>query len=177
MSDDFLDDEQQIANEQANEELFDTHALRLPISDLPELQAVVQVAPTATVREVIDGMVSKRVGCVLVTESEQIVGVFSERDVLRKIAGQAIDVDTTPVSEVMTKDPQTLRESAPLVYALHQMSTGGYRHIPLTNEDNQPVAVVSMRDIVEYIVSMYPEQIMNLPANPDQSITSTREGA
>jgi CBS domain-containing protein len=176
MSDDFLDDEQQIADEQANAELFDSHALQMPISELPELQAVVQVSPDTTIRDVIDGMVSKRVGCVLVTESSKIVGVFSERDVLRKIAGQSIDVDTTPVSAVMTNDPQTLRNTAPLVYALHQMSMGGYRHIPLTNEDSEPVAVVSMRDIVEYIVSLYPEEIMNLPSDPDQ-IASTREGA
>jgi CBS domain-containing protein len=149
----------------------------MPISELPELQAVVQIPPTATVREAIDHMVNERVGCILMTESNLIVGVFSERDVLRKIAGQDIDVDSTPVSEVMTKNPQTLSNSAPLGYALHQMSLGGYRHIPLTDENNFPVAVVSMRDIVEYIVSMYPEEIMNLPADPDQAITSTREGA
>jgi CBS domain-containing protein len=177
MSNDFLDDEQQIANEQANDELMEKHALRMPISELPELQEVVKLAPSATIRVAIDNMVNKRVGCILMTEDEQIVGVFSERDVLRKIAGQNIDVDTTPVSEVMTRNPQTLSKSAPLVYALHQMSNGGYRHIPLTDENGHPVAVVSMRDIVEYIVSMYPEEIMNLPANPDQSITSTREGA
>lgn len=176
MSDSFLDDEEQIGNELVSN-VFDAHALLMPISQLPELQAVVKFAPTATVREAIDSMVTKRVGCILVLEDDQIVGVFSERDVLRKIAGQSLDVDKTPVSEVMTRKPKTLRVSAPLVYALHQMTIGGFRHIPLTDESNQPVAVVSMRDIVAYIVATHTEMIMNLPDDPDKAIQATRDGA
>ncbi len=177
MSEDFLDDEQQIAQDQDRVELFDSAALELPMSELPDLQPVVKYGPDATIRTAIDAMKEKRVGCLLIVDEEKLVGVFSERDVLTKVAGGSVDLDATTVSELMTRNPETLRFEDEVVYALHQMTLGGYRHIPLLDDNGNPVAVVSMRDIVGYIVSLYPDQIMNLPAKPNQSITSTREGA
>lgn len=177
MVNDYLEDEQRIAHEQDNHELFDSHALQRPISELPDLQPIVRLAPTATVAEAIDGMADKGVGCVLVVEEGRLVGVFSERDVLRKIANTDVDPKTTPLSSLMTANPETLRGENEVVYALHQMSIGGYRHVPIVDQDGKPSAVVSMRDIVNYIVSLYPDEVLKLPPSPDQSITRNREGA
>jgi CBS domain-containing protein len=177
MSDAFLDDEQQVGDEQEREGLLDSAALRSPLSELPELQPVVTLTSQSTVRDALNEMTSKRVGIILVVEDEKLAGVFSERDVLRKVAGQDIDIDTVPVSDLMTRNPECLRPENPLVYALHQMSMGGYRHIPLLDENGAPVAVVSMRDIVGFIAAQHPDQIMKMPSSPDQAITSSREGA
>lgn len=177
MSDAFLEDEQQAGDDQAKEGLLDAADLKEPLSELPELQPVVTLPPNATVREAVNEMTSKHVGIVLVVEDEKLVGVFSERDVLRKVVGAGIDIDATEIASLMTKNPECLRGQDPLVYALHQMSMGGYRHIPLLGEGGVPTAVVSMRDIVGFIASQHPDQIMKLPGNPDQAITSTREGA
>ena len=177
MSDAFLEDEQQAGDDQAKEGLLDSADLKEPLSELPELQPVVTLPPNATVREAVDEMTSKRVGMVLVVEDEKLVGVFSERDVLRKVVGADVDIDLTNIASLMTRNPECLRREDQLVYALHQMSMGGYRHIPLVDEDGVPTAVVSMRDIVGFIASQHPDQIMKLPGNPDQAITSTREGA
>lgn len=177
MSDAFLEDEQQAGDDQAKEGLLDAAELKEPLSDLPELQPVVTLPPNATVHEAVNEMTSKRVGIVLVVEDEKLAGVFSERDVLRKVVGSDIDIDATPISDLMTKDPECLSQDDPLVYALHQMSMGGYRHIPLLDENGVPVAVVSMRDIVGFLASLHPDQIMKLPGNPSQAITSTRDGA
>lgn len=177
MSDSFLEDEQQVADERAVEGLLDAAALQEPLSELPELQPVVTLPPNATVRDAVNEMTTKRVGIVLVVADEKLDGVFSERDVLRKVVGTDLDIDATPVSDLMTKDPECLRPENPLVYALHQMSLGGYRHIPLVDENGAPVAVVSMRDIVGFIAALHPDQVMKLSGNPDQEITSTREGA
>jgi CBS domain-containing protein len=177
MSDTFLDDEQQVGDEQEREGLLDSAALQSPLSELPELQPVVTLTSQSTVRDALNEMTSKRVGIILVVEDDKLAGVFSERDVLRKVAGQDIDIDTVPVSDLMTRNPECLRPENPLVYALHQMSMGGYRHIPLLDENGAPVAVVSMRDIVGFIAAQHPDQIMNMPSSPDQAITSSREGA
>lgn len=177
MSDAFLDDEQQVGDEQERAGLLDSATLQAPLSELPELQPVVTLTVQATVRDAVNEMTTKRVGIILVVEDGKLAGVFSERDVLRKVVGTGIDIDTTPVSELMTKKPTCLRPEHPLVYALHQMSMGGYRHIPLLDENDAPVAVISMRDIVGYIAALYPDEVMNLPGNPDHAITSTREGA
>ena len=174
MSRDYPDDEQQTAAEQ---ELFDSHALQRPISELPPIRPVVCFPPTAIVADALQAMTEKRVGCVLVVEDDKLTGVFSERDVLLKVAGADLDVNSTPLSNLMTKNPQTLRADHELVYALHQMAVGGYRHVPILDSEGRPVAVVSMRDIVEHIVSLYPDEVLKLPPSPDRSIPQPREGA
>ncbi len=175
MSSDYLDEEQRIADERDNE-LFETHALRSPIKDLPQLHPVVGVDPDTSIRDTINEMVNKRVGCVLVIEDGTLVGVFSERDVLSKVVANDIDMDATSVSQVMTPGPETLPEESELVYALHKMTIGGYRHVPLLDASGTPVAVVSMRDIVDYIVSLYQSEVLNLP-DPETPRSDSREGA
>jgi len=177
MSDSFLNDEQKVSDDRQRDELLEPSALQEPLSELSELQPVVSLLPQATVRDAVQQMTEKRVGIVLVVEDGKLVGVFSERDVLRKVVGENVDLDATPLSELMTENPECLHSENPLVYALHQMSVGGYRHIPLVDENGSPVAVVSMRDIVGHIASLYPDQVLNLPGHPNQTITSTREGA
>lgn len=171
---DYLDDEVQIADER---DLIRVGALQRPIRELPELQPVVAASPHDSLRTVINLLVEKRVGCALIVEDGRLVGVFSERDVLRKVTTTGVDIDATPVGELMTKNPESLRADDELVYALHQMALGGYRHIPLLDAEGTPVAVVSMRDIVAYIASLYPDEVMKLPSHPDKAITQTREGA
>jgi CBS domain-containing protein len=174
MPDDFLDDEAQIAAEQ---DLFDSHSLQRPISELPELRPVVCLPSTAKVSDAIQEMTDKRVGFIMIVDDEKLVGVFSERDVLVKVAPANLDITTTPVADLMTPDPQSLRSTDELVYALNLMSVGGYRHVPIVDEFGCPVAVVSMRDIVEHIVSQFPDEVLKLPPSPDRSITQNREGA
>ncbi|MFP6764271.1 MAG: CBS domain-containing protein [Planctomycetaceae bacterium] len=177
MSDSFLKDEQKVSDDRQRDELLEPAALQEPLSDLSELQPVVSLTPQASVREAVKQMREKSVGIVLVVEEGKLVGVFSERDVLRKVVGEDVDLDSTQLSELMTENPECLHAENPLVYALHQMSVGGYRHIPLIDEQGSPVAVVSMRDIVGHLAALYPDQVMNLPGHPNQAITSTREGA
>ena len=171
---DHLKDEQAVVDERISSEDRDVLALQQPI-DLSELQPVVGVTPQSTISEVVETMLTKRVGCVVVTEDDQLVGLFSERDLLCKVVPQNIDISSTPVSSVMTKKPETLPVDSPLVYLLQRMSVGGYRHVPLMNNQGKAVAVVSMRDIVQHIVSLYPDQILNIPDQP--STWSRRDGA
>lgn len=176
MSDSFLDEEASIASEQDEFDLLDGHALRRRLRDLPELQNVVKVNPLATVRAAINVMVDYSVGIVLVVENKKLIGVFSERDVLRKIAAGGLDVDATFVSDVMTEKPETLDFDAELVYALNKMTVGGYRHLPLM-KNGEPVAVVSMRDIVGYIVSLHQDHVLKSGDDPSRAHAHDREGA
>lgn len=176
MSDNYLDEEARIASEQDEFDLLDGHALRRPLRDLPELQPVVKISPHASVRAAIDGMVDNGVGIVLVVENRKLLGVFSERDVLRKVAGSDLDLDSTLVSDVMTERPATLDFDAELVYALNKMTVGGYRHLPLL-KNGEPVAVVSMRDIVGYIVSLHQDHVLKSSDDPSRAHTQDREGA
>lgn len=169
-----LNDEQSVSDERMSSEELDILALQQPI-DLSELQPVIGVTPETLLSDVVDKMLAKRVGCVVVTENGELVGLFTERDLLCKVVPQGIDIGSTPVSSVMTRQPETLPVDSPLVFALQRMSVGGYRHVPLLDGKGKVcVAVISMRDIVQHIVSLYPDQILNLPDQPDS--WSARDG-
>jgi CBS domain-containing protein len=178
MDEQIILEEETIAEEQAR------HLARLgvevtaqPIRGLPTLREAVCVRPGATVRSAIDDMNEHRVGCVLVEERGRLVGVFTERDVLRKIAPGGIDIDRTLVAEVMTRDPECLTLDDGVAYALNKMSVGGFRHVPLVDHEGRPVGIVAMRDIVDFIVDLFPNQVLNLPPAPGLDVARTREGA
>jgi CBS domain-containing protein len=134
------------------------------------------VGPQMPLAGVLQQMREHRRGVALVVQQDQLRGIFTERDVLLKIAGSKIDLEHTPVSEHMTADPDVLPEDASVGFALNKMATEGYRHIPLVNDSGRPTGVVSMRDLIEYITGFYSKDVLNLPPEP-RVATRRREGA
>jgi CBS domain-containing protein len=120
----------------------------------------------ASVSDAIDVMKIKRVGCVVITKDNRLKGIFTERDVLKKIAGSNLDPHTTPITSVMTHSPQVLWEQDTIAYALNFMDSGGYRHIPIVNEHFEAVGVVSIKDIVSYLIQIFSDEVLHLPAHP-----------
>lgn len=112
------------------------------------------VEPTAPVREVVARMVEKNIGCVLVEEAGSLLGVFSERDVLNKVAGDEARLDR-PVSEFMTASPTTVKKNDSIGFALQAMDLGGYRHLPVVNSSNIPVGILSTRDVLRFLCVKY----------------------
>lgn len=93
-----------------------------------------------------------RLGSVAIVDlSGRLQGIFTERDVLLKIALQPIDPAKVPLSRVMTAHPQTATMTTTVAFALNMMSHGGYRHLPIVDEDQIPVGIVSVKDIVDYL--------------------------
>ena len=82
----------------------------------------------------------------LVVEGERLVGIFTERDALWRVAAAPLDPATTPVSAVMTRDPDTLPAEAPVADALRLMDECGFWHLPVTS-GGEVVGVVSIRDL------------------------------
>ncbi len=102
--------------------------------------------------EVLARLKGKNVGCLqVVDEKGRLVGIFTERDVLYKVAGLIIDLDRIVVESLMTADPTALQPQTAIQHALHLMSVHGFRHIPLIDEDYRPVGIVSFRDVVGFI--------------------------
>ena len=101
----------------------------------------------------------------IVTDAKgKIVGMFTERDVVTKISLSAIDINQTPISEVMTKNPQTAHMTTSVAFALNMMSQGGYRHIPIVDEGGTPVGMVSVKNIVDYIASALTKDLFKFDA-------------
>ena len=109
------------------------------------------VAPETPVGEVLKLMVDQSIGCVLVVEEKTIVGIFTERDALYKLNTSFHKFKDRPVSEFMTKEPQSLDLQAKVVFALQRMDLGGFRHIPIVDAEGHPTGIISVRDILRYL--------------------------
>lgn len=172
-------EEQQIMQERAHSDarLESVAVLKRPIRELLPLPPAVALGHWATVRDAIEVMRQKQLSCVLVVEHGQLVGVFTERDVLTRVAATPLDVDQVLLRDIMQPDPECLQLDDELVYALHQMNRGAYRHVPVIDEQRRPTALVSMQAIIDYLVASFPQDLLNLPPSPTHAIAPTPEGA
>jgi CBS domain-containing protein len=137
---------------------------------------VCRCQPSDTIEQVVSCMIQQRTGCVLVTgDTGQLTGIFTERDFVNRVVAQGLDV-SQPVEKVMTPNPRTISRDASVLAAVELMGVGGYRHVPVMAEDGQPVGVLSVKDVVHYLVEYFPAKVYNLPPTPEQT-QPAREGA
>jgi CBS domain-containing protein len=110
----------------------------------------IAITADASVSEAVELMNRRHVGCILVMEAKQLAGILSERDVLLKLADSDRPLDQVPVTEVMTDKPVALSPEDSIRFALHEMSVGGFRHIPLVCGD-RATGIISIRDVLTYL--------------------------
>ena len=115
------------------------------IRTIIDQQELVTAAASMTVSEDARLMQERRVGAIMVVEDEQLVGMFTERDALFRVVAKERDGQTTPLAEVMTRNPRTIHPDKPFAHALEMMHEGGFRHVPVV-ENGRPVGIVSVRD-------------------------------
>jgi len=133
------------------------------------------VTPAQTVAEAVELMRHKKVGCVLVCEQRQLLGLFTERDLLRRVLAPGKSL-STPITECMTAAPVVMKWKDPIGLAVRRMEEGGYRHLPVVDESGKAVGVLSVKRIVHYLVEHFPSTVYNLPPDPGQA-QPQREGA
>jgi len=98
-----------------------------------------------TVAEAASLMAQRRVGSALVVEEEQLLGIFTERDIVKALSQDALAIHQE-ISHWMTRDPQTIAPEASLDEALQRMVSGNFRHLPVM-EGERLVGMLSMRDV------------------------------
>jgi CBS domain-containing protein len=140
-----------------------------------EPRPAVCVPESATIEEAIRLMLDREIGAVLIERDRRAAGIFTERDVLRRVVRSGIDAKR-PVVEVMTADPESLRLDDGIAFALNRMIVGGFRHIPIVDDAGRPIAVLSLREVVSFIVSLLPGRMLNLPPEPGLESRSTDGG-
>lgn len=112
------------------------------------------VSDSASLAEVMQTMVTKGVGAVLVTDGDGIlIGILTERDFLTKVAGQT-DLGRLAARNFMSPHPETVQLSDSLAVAIGKMAGRGYRHLPIIN-NGRPVGMISVRDILRYINQLF----------------------
>lgn len=107
------------------------------------------VTPDMTVHEVVHYLVDKGIGAVAVCDGPAVVGVFSERDLMRRVVHAKRDSKTTLVSDVMTKDVISIGIGASHSEAMALMLDKNFRHLAVRDEDGRFKGFVSMRELLE----------------------------
>ena len=112
---------------------------------------LITVAPSAMISQAVGAMSKAGVGSVLVLEDGVLLGILTERDVLRVFDQMHADpARVSPITKGMTRDPQTIDPEATVGEAMDRMLDGGFRHLPVT-EGGTLVGIVSMRDLARSI--------------------------
>jgi CBS domain-containing protein len=159
---------------------FDEKMLQAPISVLSRRIPMV-FTEADSVQSAVRAMQAEHRGVVLISEDgtrqTPLIGIFTERDVLLRIVARGCDPSTVCMREVMAKNPESLPRTAPVAAVLNKMSVGGFRHVPIVDTRGRPVFVVSVRDVVEYLVDSFPTEILNLPPEDGPERYQSRDGA
>jgi CBS domain-containing protein len=140
-----------------------------------ETDDFVCIQPSTPLSQAIEAMKKDEGGCAIVCDAAgSVVGIFTERDLLTKIIGQAIDLNE-PVGNWMSPVVATLTPAATIGDAVAIMNDKGYRNVPLV-KDGKLVGSISVFDVIGYLAESYPKTTMNLPPNPGQVMDSTDGG-
>jgi CBS domain-containing protein len=108
---------------------------------------VVGILATATIRQAVNKMVEANVGCVLAEMEGRIVGIFSERDLLRRVVDGRRNVETTTIAEVMSSPVEACQATDDLEDCARLLKRHEFRHLVVMDRD-EPVGVISMRDLI-----------------------------
>lgn len=113
------------------------------------------VLESSSLKEILEVLKNESLGAVLICDDqEKVIGIFTERDVLKKVAGKILS-NKDVICNYMTRDPICISMTSPLAYALQLMSEGGFRHVPITDENGIALGIISMKDIVDEIVKTF----------------------
>jgi len=110
------------------------------------------VDSSSSVLEAIRVMVDNNVGAVAVVSEGQIRGIFSERDVIKKVIYHNLPPDTTPVAEVMTKEVESISQEMGLTEALQLMVGRHVRHLPIVDDGGKVLGILSVRDLLQGVL-------------------------
>ena len=125
------------------------------VKNLMDPRKLILVPGTVTVREAAKLMKTKQYGAVLITEGDELKGIFTERDLVFRVIAVGKDPESTPVGDVMTKEPKTIAPDKAFGHAMLMMHEGAFRHLPVVDK-GKLVGMVSSRmaldpDLEEFV--------------------------
>ncbi|RIL03134.1 MAG: hypothetical protein DCC75_13010 [Proteobacteria bacterium] len=127
------------------------------------------IPPDTSIEKVLSLFSSANIGSVLVVDRDgKLIGIFTERDFIRRVADKYPGIKSEPIEKYMTRDPICQPPDITVAFALNLMSDGGFRHIPLVDQDNVPVGIVSVRDVVDFIVRTFVDDLLSF--DPDKIV-------
>ena len=173
---DMIEDELMMMDEQLAEPSKSLHEIQVPLSSL--MEEVTTIDSGSSIQEAANLMIKNNIGYVIVTKDNKLRGIFGERDILLNFLNTDLGSwDDLIVDDHMKENPKTLQSDDLLDTAIFFMASGGYRHIPIVDDRHQPIGMVSVLDIMTYLVEHFPQEILTLPPRPIRDAMKAREGA
>jgi CBS domain-containing protein len=133
------------------------------ICELIKNQETYQAELGHTVLETVRAMVEHNIGAVPVVHNGRLVGIFSERDLMKRVVAEGVDPRSTCLAEVMTDDPLTVNMNEELESCLTLMRRHNFRHLPVCHE-GQLVGIISLRDILLHDLSEKDDEVRMMRA-------------
>jgi len=131
--------------------------LERSVMDLPHVPVAIRCTPETSLRDAVRTLHKSEVGSIIVAEGLKVVGIFTERDILTKIVDKPVNFEKEKVSAFMTKDPVCIPKSENISAILKRMSEGNFRHLIIVDAYNNLERVISIKDISQYLVSVFQE--------------------
>ena len=135
---------------------------------------LVQAAPDLPLKKAVELMQENKSGYIVVAKGKKVVGIFTETDLVNKVLGRQVNWDN-PMSEFMTHNPVVLNPEDSVGQAIDLMGERRFYHIPLVDNQQELVNVISVRTLIRFLAEFYPTEVYNLPPHPNQ-IMETQEG-
>ncbi len=145
-----------------------------PVSALG-LPAPVSIGTDATVGAALAAVQQQGRGYVLIVEDGRPRGIMSDREVLMKIVARDVKYDSN-VMECASKIPVTLRDSERIARAVKLMIAEGVENIPVVDAAGRATAVLRTLDVIHFLAEAFPEQLLNLPPKPHQTMPKVEGG-
>jgi CBS domain-containing protein len=133
------------------------------VRDILQNREFFHVEEHETVAQAARRMAEISVGAILVMNGEELRGVFSERDIMRRVVVEDLDPETTPVRDVMSTQVATIDEMAPVENAMQAMLDHKCRHLPVTR-GSAVIGFLSMRDLMNFELARKTEEIHHMQA-------------
>ena len=132
-----------------------------------DLKGYCLVESGTTVRKTLGAMRAERGRTALITDGDKLIGIFTERDVLRRVAGNPETLDG-PVDAVMTPRPITVLPDTSAADALWLMDDHHFRNLPVIDRQGHILGDMTYASIIQYLAARYPIEVLNRPPRPEQ---------
>lgn len=132
-----------------------------------DLSGFSQVPSGTPVREALAQLRAERHNICLITKDGQLQGIFTDRDVLRRVVGVDGVLDG-PIDHVMTRNPITIAPDAPALDALSIMDENHFRNLPVVDSQGHIIGDMTHQTIIDYLAARYPVEVLNRPLQADR---------
>jgi CBS domain-containing protein len=146
------------------------HAIDRTISEFLSPDPAPQASPETTVAAAVSIMKQRHAACLLVTSGSDLVGIFTERDLLNRVMAEGRSLHETTLSDVMTPKPESLCLDDGIAFGINRMALRGFRNIPILDGEGHPVGVLGIRDVIKHLHTLLDEFEEDVGDDPSRAM-------